>query len=704
MIDAANTVMMGEAMRLAALGYRVLPCGPQKRPKTSNGLLDATDDEDQIVEWWTTWPVAMIGLSTEGLLVVDVDMVDGRQNPWLDSLSQSQLEDLGAAPNARTPSGGTHFYFRRPKGDYRNTAGQIAPKVDTRSNGGYVIVPPSRGLAGEYRWLEALDCPVNELTEPPAWILDGLRPRTKPIVKTSSSETPEKFPEGTRNSRLATWAGRFRKPGMTVDEMIPALLVMNQQRCEPPLPDEEVRRIAESVCRYEPDQIESILMGGGVPGYGIEAPDIEDLPTDEANNPGAIPVDLLNPPGFLSDVIDWNLRTAHKPQPELALAGALALLSTVIGRKVVDQCRTTPNLLIMGVAQSGAGKEHARQINMKVLGALDDDMILDSVASHQAIISHLNKRPSLLFQIDELGHFMKAIRDSAKSPHLQGIIPVIMKLYSTAVGTYIGDARSDTNLKMKIERPNLVLYGLSTPEVLYPSLTREQVGDGFLNRCLLFASSMPLQKGRRNVGSLDMMPESVDYFARRWINSYGTGGNLVTRPFVMPYTHEASSLFDGIEGLSIEMQKKAGRDGVLWTRTAEKAQKLALLYQCSQIDSPDDAAKNPPAITGEAAQWGCRLAEHLTRWMAYLVKGHVADSGREADMLKIIRMVEAAGESGLRKTGISRATRSMSMRYRDELLTELAGTHDIFVEEVKTSGRSIHVYKSHKFRPQVIPR
>ncbi|MFN9290142.1 MAG: hypothetical protein ACK6EB_18900, partial [Planctomyces sp.] len=42
-----------------------------------------------------------------------------------------------------------------------------------------------------------------------------------------------------------------------------------------------------------------------------------------------LPSELLQIPGLIGDVMEYNLRTAHYPLPELALAGAIALMSVL---------------------------------------------------------------------------------------------------------------------------------------------------------------------------------------------------------------------------------------------------------------------------------------------------------------------------------------------------------------------------------------
>ena len=84
---------------------------------------------------------------------------------------------------AHTESGGLHVYFRYPDRDVRNSAGRIAPGLDVRANGGYVIVPsPDSGYSWDSVWnydtVEPLVAPDWLWPPPPS------RPQTSaPILK-----------------------------------------------------------------------------------------------------------------------------------------------------------------------------------------------------------------------------------------------------------------------------------------------------------------------------------------------------------------------------------------------------------------------------------------------------------------------------------------------------------------------------------------
>src|SRR5215218_641554 len=62
----------------------------------------------------------------------------------------------------------------------------------------------------------------------------------------------ERIPKGRRNTTLASLAGSMRYAGLEEEAIFAALRVINDKRCEPPLEQGEVRRIAHSIARYEP--------------------------------------------------------------------------------------------------------------------------------------------------------------------------------------------------------------------------------------------------------------------------------------------------------------------------------------------------------------------------------------------------------------------------------------------------------------------
>jgi len=254
---APSNPLLSEALRLTRLGYAVFPCRPgRKEPATPHGVLDATTDEATIRTWWARWPDANVALATgRGLVAIDVDVGAA----WPSQAERESIRQL-RPPLARTPRGGWHIYFRVPPGhSWRNSASRLAEHVDTRADGGYVLVAPSCTERGQYVWVRPLQ-PLPELPEPPAWLVSELDRLARPVAdshrdRCGVSEAKHLLFEGSRNCGLASIAGALRRRGLTQSEIEAALLVANRERCVPPLPEPEVIRIARSISRYPPGPV-----------------------------------------------------------------------------------------------------------------------------------------------------------------------------------------------------------------------------------------------------------------------------------------------------------------------------------------------------------------------------------------------------------------------------------------------------------------
>jgi len=155
--------------------------------------------------------------------------------------------EVTATRQASTPRG-RHFLFIHEDG-IRNSAGQLLGQgIDIRAQGGFVILPPSLGRTGRrYQW-------VNE-TPPlalPANLKEDLIRREEEKIRKPTIRMGDKIKEGTRDDSLTRMAGGMRRVGFTEEEILSALLMVNSERCEPPLEEMRVRKIAHSVAQYEP--------------------------------------------------------------------------------------------------------------------------------------------------------------------------------------------------------------------------------------------------------------------------------------------------------------------------------------------------------------------------------------------------------------------------------------------------------------------
>jgi hypothetical protein len=131
----------------------VFPCCDLKRPLGGIRWRDeSTTDSEKVAPWWRRWPDALIGLDCgkSGLVVIDADRHPGGSDgvSALPRLIGGPMIAL-RCPITETARNGRHIYFHQHDGEaFRNSASLIAPGVDIRGDGGYVIAPGSTRADG----------------------------------------------------------------------------------------------------------------------------------------------------------------------------------------------------------------------------------------------------------------------------------------------------------------------------------------------------------------------------------------------------------------------------------------------------------------------------------------------------------------------------------------------------------------------------
>jgi Protein of unknown function (DUF3631)/Bifunctional DNA primase/polymerase, N-terminal len=167
------------ALRYAEAGFRIFPCGIDKRPLVPSWATERTADAARITAWWKAHPDALVGLPMKphGLLVFDADRHhDGEDGvAFFRSLCAEHEPLLPAHPIVLTANGGEHHIFRQPANKLGNR--KLGNGLETRgykddNDGGYIIAAGSRLPDGRC-WRQAKGSPSllrAELIEPPAWL------------------------------------------------------------------------------------------------------------------------------------------------------------------------------------------------------------------------------------------------------------------------------------------------------------------------------------------------------------------------------------------------------------------------------------------------------------------------------------------------------------------------------------------------------
>jgi putative DNA primase/helicase len=253
----APNPLLEAALRYADLGWHVFPLAPQRKipPKGSHGCKEATTDTTKIRAWWEEQPRANIGIATgekTGFWVLDIDPRHGGDDALADL--EATHGNLPASVEAITGGRGRHILFTAPFPPRNNNDGKaVAPGIDVRTNGGYIVAAPSIHPNGmPYEW-EAASNPLDGtvIVAAPSWLtelIEAAHRRQGDRHQTAGrSSVAEVVTEGSRNTTLTSYAGKLRRVGANEEDIYQCLITRNHAICRPPLPDHEVRTIAKSI-------------------------------------------------------------------------------------------------------------------------------------------------------------------------------------------------------------------------------------------------------------------------------------------------------------------------------------------------------------------------------------------------------------------------------------------------------------------------
>lgn len=154
-----------------------------KSPLIKGWQSKASTDPAQIEEWVQKFPGCLWGVPTgpaSGLFVIDIDPL---AREWL----KEKLSDGSLCPKYTHPTRrGHHLFFKHVDG-CTTTAGKLAPGVDTRGVGGFVIWWPAANVPRpEPRPAERNVRPsfgTSILAVPPAWVLRALQAQPAPQLR-----------------------------------------------------------------------------------------------------------------------------------------------------------------------------------------------------------------------------------------------------------------------------------------------------------------------------------------------------------------------------------------------------------------------------------------------------------------------------------------------------------------------------------------
>lgn len=252
------------ALDLVESGYEIYPLSANTKtpPKGHHGYLEATRDQNTIVDWFQSNPYYNLGLrlDTSHLLVVDVDIHDSTKN-GKDSLMKLQRQGKTLSPDTyieKTASGGLHYFFKYTGDKVRKVDNWLG--IDLLSD--FTVIAPSEIGGMAYAPLSGRT--LADIKPAPNWLVDELSTnnlngaseyayttRLKKYTGRLLDEMVQGANTGDRNVWLTKMAGRMFSVGADPKTVYNMLSVINDSFVDPSLPSREINVIFQSILKRE---------------------------------------------------------------------------------------------------------------------------------------------------------------------------------------------------------------------------------------------------------------------------------------------------------------------------------------------------------------------------------------------------------------------------------------------------------------------
>lgn len=238
--------MLEQFLDYRSRGFSVIPVKTDKKPYISTWLefQKRIATEEEIKQWLTNYPDAQIAIITgevSNLAVIDIDIHKGGDaTPYAFDTT-----------TVRSGSGGIHLWFKHLPG-LKNSTGEIAPHVDVRASGGYILVPPSKNENGQYTFIKE----VKELLPFPMHLIKAIGQKNKTINHPDIRANLNNFTgvdEGGRNNTMTRYIGSLLNkfhPYEWESRAWPEFCATNQKN-KPPLDEAELRKIFDSIVKAD---------------------------------------------------------------------------------------------------------------------------------------------------------------------------------------------------------------------------------------------------------------------------------------------------------------------------------------------------------------------------------------------------------------------------------------------------------------------
>jgi hypothetical protein len=400
-----------------------------------------------------------------------------------------------------------------------------------------------------------------------------------------------------------------------------------------------------------------------------EGADVTDNAVD-IPRPTLDPFDHRAAGGLLQATAEWIYETSFVPSRELSMLASIGIMAAFLSRRYVGPTGLSPNLYLVGLMDTGQGKDGPLSAAKSLLHSTGMRHLLGSgsISSDAAFEKLIRQRPAVLLPMDEIGAWLTEGSSRYAAQYIKNRTKSLLELYTSSKerGIYLGKDTAGTeelSSDKPIHMPCVSILGMSTPTTYFAGLTDGNAADGLIGRMTVMLIP-PVAPQDPNWNQDTAIPDSLRDAYLDALSAWPVKGKLaqITNPLMAPTVYRVpfadNAAEEAYKATWKEQWALIAADPSLESsvgRAAEQTLKLAMIRAVSR-----DFAT--PAVTADDVEYGRAFAWGSARMMRDGRAAYLAGSEFEANCKAVLRVIKAAGAGGITghdlrsRSGVSKLT------------------------------------------------
>jgi len=627
------------------MGFVVIPIRPKSKAPVAEALgfddwaLNGQDQKliehfDEKYKLENGFGIGIVCGPKSDLAVIDVDTMDSKvlaACPVSPILRRGQGGRFGALMMRYNPEIGNTKFVRQIDKDNKI-------QVDIISIKKYIIIPPSiHELGFPYSWATEDDFENTSVKDLPILTAQHLRD-IEIAVSSGAHYSGSIVGIGGRNDKLKQIASAMGFSGKSEEETVNEVFNYDLAHHNPRLftdPKEgfgchNEAGAKQNAFKFVHNVRGTLIKAGKISlvNYSVEIVE-PDLNKFKAK-------DYPEPTGLIKDIRDLTIEYSERFMPNIALGGAVAMMSAICSNRYrFNQCWT--NNYVLNLAPTGTGKSYPQKIISKVLDEYLGTQIIGfgNYQSSSAFTKNLVSRRERFDVIDEISSLFAQMKSGGLWQ--TSILEEMCKTWSSSSGKYNASEYAEKEDTSSCFNPCITILGSSTIEGIKPHISKMMVTKGLIPRFLIFKDEGygPKSKDRMNDELFNKIVVDLKKILKIERRENTNVKDLICGPLydpfdIAPIEKDAIEYFEEIKDdffKRIETEKSAPLQDML-TRGKEHTMKLATVH----------AAGNFRKINIQDLAWGKYTFEVCLHNAQDFIQETAVDTDWEKDVQAMLNL------------------------------------------------------------------